>query len=154
MISIPVGALLSVLTVRYVGQRGTQILSSIGFMVLWVLIYFATTAEYIIVAILLMGIATGLFESPFQVYVAECCQPRIRSAGCTSAAAGVAIGIFLQIAIGSYVYWRNVVMINIFLPLTALVVFIMLPESPYWLARTNILISFELRLKKITRSCL
>ena len=70
-----------------------------------------------------------------QVLLGEVAEPRIRGLIVGAPFVSYSLGILLVYALGSVLPWRTVAALAAILPLSALLAFCFLPESPHWLAR-------------------
>lgn len=128
-----VGAPLSALGADYLGRKNTIILGGIPYFVAWMMIAFAGRIEVIYCARFLAGIADGVAYTIIPMYIGEIAEDNIRgilgSAICTMAD----FGILLIYMIGPYVNIMTGALISSVFPLTLLLTFWCMPESPYFM---------------------
>lgn len=134
IITIPLGAVVSGPLAQLVGRRGSLKFGAVSFMAGWIAVYYADSVLMIYVGLLMLGLTGGLIESPLQVYVMEVCEPRVRGSGSATLSASIAVGVFLEIVVGSYVSWKTLALVNLVPLLVSLITLHLVPESPYWLA--------------------
>lgn len=66
-------------------------------------------------------------------YVAEISQPHLRGMLSSTGTMSVSIGSLLQFLLGTFLPWRQVTLFNSFVPVIALLLLTIIPESPLWL---------------------
>ncbi|XP_034937938.1 facilitated trehalose transporter Tret1 isoform X3 [Chelonus insularis] len=131
---VPLGCIISGPISHYLGRKRTMLIANIPFITAWIILYFATSAPYIFMALALTGLTGGLCEAPVLTYVAEVTQPHLRGMLSATASMAVIVGVFTQLLTGSLTDWRTVALINLTYPVMCFVALCMMPESPYWLA--------------------
>lgn len=131
---VPLGCLLSGPLSQYFGRKKMMLIANIPFMAAWLILYYATTAPSIFVALGLTGLTGGLIEAPVLTYVAEVTQPHLRGMLSATSSMAVIIGVFTQLLTGSLTDWRTATLINLIYPVMCFIALCAMPESPYWLA--------------------
>jgi uncharacterized protein YacL len=74
-------------------------------------------------------------------YVAEISQPHLRGMLSATSYMCIILGILIQFLMGTMLSWRNVAAINVIFPVTAIVALCFVPESPYWLIGTFVILT-------------
>lgn len=49
----------------------------------------------------------------------------------------IILGVFIQFLLGTFLYWRQVALINLSIPVIAILLLFIVPESPHWLISKN-----------------
>lgn len=49
----------------------------------------------------------------------------------------IILGVFIQFLLGTFLYWRQVALINLAVPVAAILLLFIVPESPHWLITKN-----------------
>lgn len=49
----------------------------------------------------------------------------------------IILGVFIQFLMGTFLYWRTVALVNIAIPIIAILLLFIVPESPHWLVSKN-----------------
>uniref|UniRef100_A0A6P7FP24 Solute carrier family 2, facilitated glucose transporter member 6 isoform X2 n=1 Tax=Diabrotica virgifera virgifera TaxID=50390 RepID=A0A6P7FP24_DIAVI len=101
----------------------------------WFLIAFSLNHSILLLGRLIAGFSAGLTAAAGQVLIGEISEPRLRGLFSSVPLASYSFGILLVYALGSLLPWRYVAVSSTVLPVTSLLVFFFLPESPVWLTR-------------------
>lgn len=131
---VPLGGFVSGPVSQRLGRRRTMMITTIPFVVAWLMFYNATSARILFFAQALTGLTGGLLEAPVLTYVAEVTQPHLRGMLSATSTMAVICGVFTQMLTGSLVDWRTVALINIIYPVICFTALYLVPESPTWLA--------------------
>lgn len=70
-------------------------------------------------------------------YVAEITQPHLRGMLSSTTSLSVSIGTLFQFLLGTFLPWRQVSLVNCFIPVICLLLLTVIPESPLWLLFKN-----------------
>jgi MFS family permease len=70
-------------------------------------------------------------------YVAEITTPTVRGMLSATGSLCVILGVFIVFLLGLFFQWRVIALYSCLLPLAALVLLFLVPESPHWLIRKN-----------------
>lgn len=75
----------------------------------------------------------------FQVmtYVAEITQPHLRGMFSTLTSLTIFSGILLEFILGTFLPWRNLVLVNAVIPVLSFILLFFVPETPIWLMMKN-----------------
>ncbi|XP_054266867.1 uncharacterized protein LOC128989036 [Macrosteles quadrilineatus] len=132
-IAQPTGSLVSGFLQNRLGRKTCLMMVNIPQFISWVILYFATTAVHLFLAVTLMGLSFGFLEAPLLSYVGEVTQPRLR--GVFSCFAGVFfnLGFMIESILGACLPWRTMVLYSTLGPIIAFVTMALLPDSPAWL---------------------
>lgn len=66
-------------------------------------------------------------------YVAEITEPRLRGMLAATSSMTIILGVFIQFLMGTFIYWRTVALMNLSIPILAILLLFIVPESPHWL---------------------
>ncbi|KAF2891647.1 hypothetical protein ILUMI_14526, partial [Ignelater luminosus] len=127
------GSILSGLLLDRIGRKYVILLTSIPFIISWIMIAYARSVTILIVARYLAGISDGLICCSLPVYFGEIANPKIR--GLLGSAVSVAwiFGILVANVVGSYRSITDSALVSLIMPILLLLTFPCLPESPYCL---------------------
>lgn len=117
-----------------IGRKRTLLISSLYFIIGWIIIIFGQNVPTYYVARLILGIGVGISYTTNPMYVSEVADVNIRGALGTLIATNVFTGSLFACLIGPYVSIQVLTGILLTIPLLFLVTFIWFPESPYYLA--------------------
>ncbi|XP_001599893.2 facilitated trehalose transporter Tret1 isoform X2 [Nasonia vitripennis] len=131
---VPLGGFVSGPVSQRLGRRRTMMLSTVPFVVAWLIFHYAKNADMLFIAQALTGLTGGLLEAPVLTYVAEVTQPHLRGLLSATSTMAVICGVFTQMLTGSLVGWRTVALINLVYPVLCFTSLYLVPESPTWLA--------------------
>ncbi|XP_076632356.1 facilitated trehalose transporter Tret1 isoform X1 [Colletes latitarsis] len=131
---VPIGCFVSGPVSQYLGRKRTMLMTTVPFIIAWLIFHYATNAGMLFIALAMTGLTGGLLEAPVMTYVAEVTQPHLRGILSATSSMSIILGIFTQMLSGKLANWRTVVMINLTYPLICFVALCIVPESPYWLA--------------------
>lgn len=70
-ISQPIGSMFSGWLSEPIGRKKAMILVNIPHIIAWTMLIFATTAEEVFIAAVLLGLGVGFMEAPIITYVGE-----------------------------------------------------------------------------------
>lgn len=119
------------------GRKKSLIITEIPALMGWLLISFASNVEMIYLGRFLVGLGSGMVGAPARVYTSEVTQPHLRGMLTALASVGVSTGVLLEYALGSILPWRTVAKISTLIPLAALLLMFVYPESPSYLISRN-----------------
>lgn len=127
------GSVLGGLLLDRIGRKYVILLTSIPFIISWIMIAYARSLTILLVARYLAGISDGLICCSVPIYFGEIADPKIR--GLLGSAVSVAwiFGILVTNVLGSYLTIADTALISLIIPLLLLLTFPFIPESPYYL---------------------
>ncbi|XP_050499793.1 facilitated trehalose transporter Tret1 [Diabrotica virgifera virgifera] len=131
----PLGSLLSGILMERCGRKLALQIASMPLIFGWFLIAFSLNHSILLLGRLIAGFSAGLTAAAGQVLIGEISEPRLRGLFSSVPLASYSFGILLVYALGSLLPWRYVAVSSTVLPVTSLLVFFFLPESPVWLTR-------------------
>ncbi|KAL0901710.1 hypothetical protein ABMA27_006895 [Loxostege sticticalis] len=114
------------------GRKTTLLLGAIPFILGWVLVIVAKSVALLYVARMFSGLGYGIVYTVAPMYTGEIATNEVRGALSTLITLMNKVGILAQYCIGPFVSMRTLAAINLILPITFLITFIFLPESPYY----------------------
>ncbi|XP_018900034.2 facilitated trehalose transporter Tret1 isoform X4 [Bemisia tabaci] len=79
------------------------------------------------------AVFVGLMEAPTCRYISEITHPNYRGVLTSYSTSFVTVGFLLVYALGLVTNWRNVALISASTPVLAIIVLLMIPETPIWL---------------------
>ncbi|XP_055916139.1 facilitated trehalose transporter Tret1-like [Eupeodes corollae] len=144
-ITCPVGGLLCGYLLDKMGRKRTIFFISFLSIVSWGLMgssyYTNWTTQYaqMMVARVIIGIASGMSSSAVSVYSAEICHQNFRGRLTLGSSASTAIGIFAMFALGYFIKedWRLKAQIACGISVFTFAITFLIPESPTWLMVKN-----------------
>ncbi|CAH2050211.1 unnamed protein product, partial [Iphiclides podalirius] len=114
------------------GRKTTLLLGAVPFIIGWVLVIVAKSVAVLYVARMFSGLGYGIVYTVAPMYTGEIATNEVRGALSTLITLMNKIGILAQYCIGPFVSMRTLAAINLILPITFVITFIFLPESPYY----------------------
>lgn len=127
------GPIPSFLLVDRIGRKYTLLLTSIPLILAWILIIVANSAGVLYASRILSGISYGMAYTTMPMYLGEIASDAIRGSIGTLITVMAKLGILIAYAIGPYVSVKVLASILLVAPIIFILVFIWLPESPYYL---------------------
>ncbi|XP_046734960.1 facilitated trehalose transporter Tret1-like [Diprion similis] len=131
------GAILGFVLNQYFGSKTTMIGTGCGLVLSWILIISANSVEWIYAARFIWGSGIELTSISFALYLGEISSANIRGALIAMTMNGLPLGILAGNSIGAYVSMRIFACISLVPTLFFVVVFVLLPESPYHLIKKS-----------------
>lgn len=117
------------------GRKMTHLIAAVPCLVGWLVIYFATSIEMLLLGRFLTGLVVGALGPPSSVYIGETSAPRYRGFLLAAISLAIAIGLLFAHLLGTFLSWQLTALISVFLPCLSFVLLLLVPESPSWLAR-------------------
>ncbi|CAK1544604.1 unnamed protein product [Leptosia nina] len=114
------------------GRKTTLLLGAIPFILGWLLVIVAKSVAVLYVARMFSGLGYGIVYTVAPMYTGEIATNEVRGALSTLITLMNKVGILSQYCIGPFVTIRTLAAINLILPITFVITFIFLPESPYY----------------------
>lgn len=139
---LPVGSLLMGLFAQNLGPRRSLLMSSILFIIAWVIFYFATNSAMLLLAQVISGITSPVSIGPGATYIIEVTEPRLRSVLMASTNLSIIIGAFLTVVYSNWLHWRTIILVNLLFPVIGFFAVYWIPESPHWLASEKIRMTY------------
>lgn len=137
-IGTPIGCVMSGYMMDMFGRKRSLIITEIPALLGWLLIAFASDIRMIYAGRFFVGLGSGMVGAPARVYTSEVTQPHLRGMLTAFSSVGVSTGVLFEYALGSVVTWNVCAAISGILPLTALILMFLFPETPsYLIARGN-----------------
>ncbi|XP_076256627.1 facilitated trehalose transporter Tret1-like isoform X2 [Rhynchophorus ferrugineus] len=131
-IALPLGSIfIGPLMDRY-GRKQMCIITTLPFLLAWVLHAFATNVWFIYIARIIAGFSGGLTTVSI-VYVSEIAHPKFRPMLLSLNSVFVTFGILLTCVFGFWFNWRLMSQIFFGVVLLSCLGLYFIPESPYWL---------------------
>lgn len=127
------GSVLSGFLLDRIGRKYVILLTSIPFIIAWIVIAYARSVTELIVARYLAGISDGLICCSLPVYFGEIANPNIRGLLGSAVSVSWILGILVANVLGSYLTITDTALISLFIPILMLLTFPFIPESPYCL---------------------
>ena len=132
-----VGPIPTAWSVDRFGRKKTLLFAAIPLVAAWFLVGFAKSVFVLYVARFLSGISYGTVYSATPMYLGEIASDFIRGSIGTLLTVMAKTGILFVYAVGPYVSVQALAWILMSLPIVFVLVFIWLPESPYYLVDKN-----------------
>ncbi|CAH0595540.1 unnamed protein product [Chrysodeixis includens] len=119
---------------KYIGRKYSFGFVSFSNLISFILFYFSTTVNHILISEVINGINTGSHFTVSVMIITEYASPKHRGFFLTMKSATLFWGIFLSNAVGTFFHWRNIGLVGILVSVYSLFIFFLMPESPFWLA--------------------
>ncbi|XP_011149996.1 facilitated trehalose transporter Tret1 isoform X2 [Harpegnathos saltator] len=132
-IGTPIGCLMSGYMMDMFGRKRSLIITEIPALLGWLLIAFASDIRMIYAGRFFVGLGSGMVGAPARVYTSEVTQPHLRGMLTAFSSVGVSTGVLIEYALGSVLTWNICAAISGILPLTALLLMFLFPETPSYL---------------------
>lgn len=116
------------------GRKKTLLMTSLFYATGWLIDIFATTAEELYVARVILGTGIGISYTANPLYVSEIADINIRGALGTLIAVNVFTGSVFTCIVGPYVAVKTLPIILLAVPILFVCLFVWYPETPYYLA--------------------
>lgn len=129
-----IGPFIGAAMADHMGRKKTLLISTLYFIIGWVIIIFAKNVPTYYVARLILGIGVGVSYTTNPMYVSEVADINIRGALGTLIATNVFTGSLFACLVGPHVEIEVLTMILLSIPVLFFITFIWFPESPYFLA--------------------
>ncbi|XP_075229162.1 facilitated trehalose transporter Tret1-like isoform X3 [Lycorma delicatula] len=132
-IGATVSPLMSCKLLDSLGRKNTLLLNTVLLLLGWTLIWLAYCLEILYVGRIITGLACGIFFLGLPMYIIEITEDSLRGALCCGIELSIAFGCNLEYFAGPYLSYNSLVMLSMVPPLIFLLVFLWLPDSPYYL---------------------
>lgn len=136
-----IGTIVITIPVAYsmekLGRKITLLLGAVPLVIGWILIGVSQSVSVIYVARVLCGFTHGLSYSVLPMYLAEIASDKVRGSITIMLTIMAKFGILCSYAIGSYIDYRTMAWIGMAPPIVFVIVFVWLPDSPYFLIGKN-----------------
>lgn len=136
-IGTPIGCLLSGYLMDIFGRKASLIVTEVPALFGWILISCATNVNMIYAGRFFTGLGSGMVGAPARVYASEVTQPHLRGMLTAFASVGVSTGVLIEYSLGSLLSWWVCAAISAILPLAALLLMFLFPETPSFLIAQN-----------------
>ncbi|XP_013775167.1 facilitated trehalose transporter Tret1-like [Limulus polyphemus] len=134
---LPIGALVSGFvggtSAQIFGRKGTLLITSVCFLVGWLLITYASSVAMLMTGRFVTGFSCGLMSLCSPLYVIEISTPDVRGFLGTCIQVSLTIGDLITVAVGMIISWRWLAFFCTLFPTILLFLCLFLPESPRWL---------------------
>ncbi|XP_048509438.1 facilitated trehalose transporter Tret1-like [Athalia rosae] len=146
-VGIAIGPLLALYAVEKIGRKWTLVLSGLPKIISWVLIAFGSNRYWLYSARFFGGAGSGITLTVTPIYIGEVASKRWRGPMSATIAVMINVGTLLVYAIGHYVKRKLLALICLSVPITFIITFVWMPESPVYLVRKNKITEAETVLK-------
>lgn len=119
---------------KYLGRKYSFGFVCLSNVVTFILFYFSTSVNHIIISELINGINTGSHFTVSVMIITEYASPKNRGFFLTMKSATLFWGILLSNAVGTFFHWRNIGLVGLVVSIYSLLIAFIMPESPFWLA--------------------
>ncbi|XP_059047238.1 facilitated trehalose transporter Tret1-2 homolog [Achroia grisella] len=116
------------------GRKPANLVSNIISLIGWLCIMFSSNVTLILIGNLLQGLSMGMVISLPSIVIAECTNPKNRAIFTSVTLIQLSITSLLVHTIGSYCSWKLTAFVCAIIIFTGLLITIITPESPSWLA--------------------
>lgn len=126
------GGILGGPMIEYIGRKMTIMVTSVLFVVSWLLIGLATSIWFLYTGRAVAGLSVGIASLALPVYLGETIQPEVRGTlGLLPTALGN-IGILICFVVGNYLPWNFLALVGMIPALPFFVLVFLIPETPRW----------------------
>ncbi|KAH0999061.1 hypothetical protein HUJ04_000190 [Dendroctonus ponderosae] len=125
----PIGGVCSGVLAQTLGRRRSIQISSVPFLIGWLLIGLGPTIDWLYVGRLITGIAAGMSTASF-TYVGEIATPATRGFLQSLSPISASFGILLTYVLGYLISWRTIALISTSFAVFSAVSMQLLPDSP------------------------
>ncbi|XP_046617406.1 facilitated trehalose transporter Tret1-like [Neodiprion virginianus] len=129
------GAILAAIGVQYLGSKKVLIGNGLAFLIFWILSIAAYSVPWLYVTRFICGAGTEAVNICYPIYLGDISSPEIRGTVMVLAMNGLAIGSMVGFTIGPYVSMRVYAYVGLVPTVIFLAMMLLLPDSPYYLAR-------------------
>lgn len=129
------------------GRKKAILAFALSFLLSWALLIFANSAYTLYAGRFFAGIATGAMCVLCPMYIGEIAETSIRGALGSFFQMFICFGILITYFIGAFVKWQALSTILALAPITFIVVFYFMPETPTYLLKINEVDEAEKNLK-------
>ncbi|XP_076680207.1 facilitated trehalose transporter Tret1-like [Andrena cerasifolii] len=151
--ALPIGALfgpiLSALLLDLIGRKWFLYLTSVPFLICWVLTFVAGSWIELFVGRLFGGASIGALCAMVPIYLGEIVETKIRGASSTMMALLLNIGFMIEYIVGPQVDGKILVIICAIPTIVFMLTFLWMPESPYYYLQKGNRKGAELALKSL-----
>ncbi|KAF5287669.1 hypothetical protein FQR65_LT12199 [Abscondita terminalis] len=130
LIAGPCGTLTAPFLSNAFGRKPTLMCASVIFTISWLVLAFASRFSELLVVRFMAGANEGIIFSTTPVYLAEILHKNIRGLICSLLCVAAVTGILIMNILGSYLTIRDSSFVSLTIPITSLLIFIWMPESP------------------------
>ncbi|XP_013196578.1 facilitated trehalose transporter Tret1 [Amyelois transitella] len=116
------------------GRRTANLCSLAVSVTGWLCIVFSNTVTILLLARFIQGIAMGMIGALGPILIGEYTSPKNRGLFLMSISVNISLGIFTIQALGAFLYWKTCALICIGIVLLTVLLVILSPESPTFLA--------------------
>nr|BAQ02376.1 sugar transporter [Nilaparvata lugens] len=114
------------------GRKPTLLYCAVLPLAAWVLIFFAQDVYALSAAMFLAGLFVGTVYTVTPMYLGEIAEPSVRGRIITLTSVTTRLGIIFQVTIGVLLPFRLQAIVSLSVPLLFMLVFPLVPESPYY----------------------
>ncbi|KAL1490667.1 hypothetical protein ABEB36_013325 [Hypothenemus hampei] len=127
----------TILGVNYLGRKVCMIISAFVGSICWTILLTTHSVTLVFVARFFQGMAGDMCFVAAPMYIAEIAEPKIRGFLSATIYLMMLTGILLVYSVGAYAPYVCVPIVGMVLCLTQVVLFPLMPESPYYLIYQN-----------------
>ncbi|XP_046471583.1 facilitated trehalose transporter Tret1-like isoform X1 [Neodiprion pinetum] len=127
------GAALGFIGNQYLGSKTTMIGNGCGLMLSWILVIAANSVAWLYVARFICGVAIEVASISFPLYLGDISSSNIRGALIAMTLNGLSLGILTGNIMGAYISMRIFACISLVPTISFVLIFILIPQSPYYL---------------------
>lgn len=135
-VSNPIGSILSGILGDIVGRRRSMQISSIPFIIGWIVIGMAVDITWLYAGRFITGIAAGMSSASY-TYVTEISTPQNRGILQALGPICASLGILLTYCLGYVVHWKVLGYGSVIFGILTIIGVQMVPESPSWLVKKD-----------------
>ncbi|KAF5285556.1 hypothetical protein FQR65_LT13190 [Abscondita terminalis] len=147
-----VGAIAAGPLLNQFGPKRMLLFAAFPIFVTWIVIAFTKSVTVLIVMRCISGIGDGFVIAVLPLYVGEVSDKDIRGGLTTAISIMTSLGGAFVLSIGPFVSYTALTLICAAVPLLFVIIFIFLPESPYFLCRKGKIEESKQTLKRLLQS--
>ena len=132
-----VGVVVSTISIEFFGSKKTVLATSINTSISWLFVIIANSVGWLYVARFIGGLTSGSMFCCFSMYLAEVSLPSIRGTMVSIAVCGLSVGVAIGTILETYLHMRVSSSIYFAVSLIGILLLLWLPDSPYYLVKTN-----------------
>ncbi|XP_025262097.1 facilitated trehalose transporter Tret1 isoform X2 [Camponotus floridanus] len=131
------GAIICAVIINIFGRKNIMLFTVVPSIISWLMIAFATSLTELYISKFTAGLAIGITLTVTPIYLGEISPPHIRGNLTCMSIVAVNIGILVEFVIGPFLSVQNLTFVSLIAPCLFMLIFIWLPESPYYLMSCN-----------------
>lgn len=133
LLPMSVGCLIGGWLIEQFGRKKAHLMLSMPLLLGWLLIYFSSSIEVLLVGRVFGGLSVGLMGASCSVYLSEMSDPKYRGFFLGTPSMALSIGILIIHIVGTFLSWRSTALFACSCPILCFILMSFVPETPSWL---------------------